>query len=125
MLYWAEGAKNLGKQVRGGTIDLANSEPRMIQLFLKFLRKICGVNEKRLRGQLYCYANQDIDSLKKHWNEVTRIPLNQFSKPYARKDFLPEKKDKMKYGLIHIRYSDKKLFLQIKEWTEEYLNKNI
>ena len=49
------------------------------------------------------------------------ISLNQFIKPYIREDFKVDKIDKMKYGLVHIRYSDKKLFLQIKKWTDEYL----
>jgi len=125
MLYWAEGYKNLGKQVRGGTIDLANSDPEMIKLFLKFLREICGVDEDRLRVFLYCYTNQNVDSLKKYWHKITGIFLEQFSRPYVRKDFLPEKEGKMRYGLAHIRYSDKKLFLQIKDWIREYLNENI
>lgn len=125
MLYWAEGSKNLGKQVRGGTIDLGNSEPKMIQLFLRFLRKICGIDENRLRVKLYCYANQNINSIKRYWSKITRIPLKQFTKPYIRKDFSLDKIDKMKYGLAHIVYSDKKLFLQIKDWIEQYLNENI
>jgi len=126
MLYWAEGAKLPSRykgQSRGGTVDLANSDPRMIKLFLKFLRKICGVDEKRLRVHLYCYANQNVNSLKKYWHRVTGISLKQFIKPYIREDFLPEKSGKMKYGLVHIEYSDKKLFYQIQNWIEEYLNK--
>jgi len=121
MLYWAEGYKNLSKNIRGGTIDLANSDTKMIKTFLKFLREICGINESRLRVQMYCYANQNVDLLKKYWSDNTDIPLSQFIKPYVKKDFKEDKIDKMKYGLIHIRYSDKKLFLKIKEWTEEYL----
>jgi len=125
MLYWAEGYKNLGKQIRGGTVDLANSDPEMIKIFLKFLREICGVDNKRLRVHLYCYTNQNVDFLKRYWQKITGIPLKQFIRPYIRQDFLPEKKDKMKYGLVHIVYSDKKLFLQTKEWLRQYLNKAI
>lgn len=121
MLYWAEGYKNLSKNIRGGTIDLANSDPKMIAVFLQFLRKICGIKEDKLRVQLYCYSNQNTDFLKKYWSELTKIPINQFIKPYIREDFKEEKIGKMRHGLVHIRYSDKKLFLQIKKWTEEYL----
>lgn len=125
MLYWAEGYKNLSRKARGGTVDFGNSDPKMIQLFLKFLREICGVSENRLRIYLYCYANQNVEFLKNYWSKVTGISLKQFTKPYIRKDFLPEKSGKMKYGLVHIRYSDKKLFLQIKDWIDQYLNENI
>lgn len=124
MLYWAEGAKPQ-KKYRNCTVDLANSDSEMIKLFLKFLRIICGVNEKRLRILLYCYTNQDPEKLKKYWSNITKIPLNQFTKPYIRKDFLSEKSDKMKHGLIHIRYNDKKLLLQIQSWIEDYLKKTL
>lgn len=128
MLYWAEGAKpqpipneNRKKYI----IDFANSDSRMIKLFLKFLRKICGIDEKRLRVKLYCYANQNVAILKKYWCQVIQIPKNQFLKPYIREDFSSAKMNKMRYGLIHIVYCDKKLFLKIQEWIESYLKENI
>src|SRR3989344_2470075 len=92
-----------------------------IMLFLRFLRRICGVDEKRLRVLLYCYADQDLEILKNFWYKITGIDSKQFTKPYIRKDFLLEKSGKMKYGLVHIRYSDKKLLLQIESWIGEYL----
>jgi len=120
MLYWAEGNKQCG---RNWTVDLANSNPEIAKLFLKFLRTICGVDEKRIRVLLYCYANQNSEVLKKDWSKMTDIPLTQFTKPYIRKDFLPEKSGKMRHGLVHIRYSDKKLLLQIEEWIKDYIER--
>ena len=111
MLYWAEGCK-FNLITRAHVVDFANSNPQMIKLFLKFLREICGIQEKRLRVLLYCYADQNIETLKKYWYRITKISLTQFIKPYIREDFLPEKSGKMKYGLVHIRYADKKLLLQ-------------
>ena len=123
MLYWGEGAK-FNQEKRSKTVDFSNSNSQMIRLFLKFLREICGVKEKRLRVLLYCYADQNVEAIKKCWHRITKIPLKQFTKPYVREDFLPEKSGKMKYGLIHIRYGDKKLLLQIENWIKEYLEKN-
>jgi len=122
MLYWAEGGKP-NPESRTWTVDFANSNPQMVRLFLEFLRKICGVDESRLRVLLYCYADQNIETLKRYWNKITEIPVKQFTKPYIRKDFLLEKSGKMKYGLIHIRYNDKKLLLQIEDWIKKYLEK--
>jgi len=122
MLYWAEGGKQSG---RNFTVDFVNSNPEMIGLFLKFLRTVCIIDESRLRVLLYCYADQDSESLKKYWSKLTTIPLNQFIKPYIRKDFLPEKSGKMQHGLVHVRYSDKKLLLQIEKWIEDYLGKTL
>jgi len=116
-LYWAEGAKVNG---RNCGVDFANSNPEMIKVFVKFLRRICGIDEKRLRLFLYCYSDQDIENIKNYWYSLTNIPKNQFSRPYVKKDFLPEKSGKMKYGLVHIRYADKKLLYQIDNWIKEY-----
>ena len=121
MLYWAEGGKSLGKY---SAVDLANSDPDMLKIFLKFLRKICRVDEKKLRVQLYCYANQDIERLKDFWYKVTNISKKQFIKPYVRQDFKIEQKDRMKNGLIHVRYNDKKLLYLIESLIKEYCKNN-
>lgn len=117
MLYWAEGTSSQKQEV-----DFTNSDPAMIKLFLEFLRGICGVKEERLRGYLYCYANQDVQALEEYWSKISGIPLDQFIKSYVRKDFDPEKKGKSEHGTFRVMYSDKKLFLQIQDWIKEYVN---
>lgn len=114
-LYWGEGYKT----EKSSGIDLANSDVIMVKVFLRFLRGICGVDEKRLRVLLYCYSNQDSGKLLRFWSKETKIPLVQFTKPYVRKDFNPAMLDKMPYGMVHIRYSDKKLLKVMMEWIEE------
>jgi hypothetical protein len=115
MLYWGEGYK-AGKDL----VDFANSDKDMVVIFLKFLRKVCGIDEKRLRVYSYFYANQNIKSNIDYWSKITKINKKQFTKPYIRKDYRKEKIDKMPHGLIHIRYSDKKLLSLIKDWIEDY-----
>lgn len=114
-LYWGEGYKT----EKSSGVDLANSDVSMVLVFLRFLREICGIDEKRLRVLLYCYSNQDTKKLLEFWSKKTLIPIEQFTKPYIRKDFNSSMLDKMPYGMVHIRYSDKKLLLVIKEWIEE------
>lgn len=115
LLYWCEGAQWEG----GNVVDFANSNTEMILLFLLFLRRICHVDEKRIRCYLYCYSNQDVPSLVYYWSHITMIPREQFSKPYVRCDFDENKAGKMPNGLIHIRYSDKKLLLALKGWIRD------
>ncbi|HPN96845.1 MAG TPA: hypothetical protein PLK35_03690 [Candidatus Moranbacteria bacterium] len=116
MLYWGEGCKSDRTQ----TVDFANSDKDMVILFLKFLRKICGVDEKRLRVYSYFYANQDIQKNINFWSKITKINKKQFTKPYIRNDYREDKLDKMPHGLIHIRYSDIKLLRLIKDWIDKY-----
>lgn len=110
MLYWAEGVK-VGKNA----VDLANSDPVMIKLFLLFLKEIYQVDKSKLRVLLYCYSNQDVQQLINYWSKITKISKTQFIKPYIREDFRQSKSNKMPQGLVHIRYNDQRLFSQIKE----------
>lgn len=118
MLYWSEGYKS-GK---GCTVDLANSDSKMILMFLRFLREVYRIEETKLRILLYCYGDQNKDELIKFWSKLTKIPKNQFSKPYVRKDFRSDGR-KMEHGMIHLRYSDKKLLLEIKKEIANYIDK--
>jgi len=116
MLYWGEGCKS----DKTSMVDFANSDKDMIIVFLKFLRKICGIDEKKLRVYSYFYSNQNIKKNINYWSKITKIKKSQFTKPYIREDYNEIKKDKMPNGLIHIRYADKKLLNLIKIWIEEY-----
>jgi hypothetical protein len=117
MLYWAEGAKG------GEGVDFANSDEEMIKLFLRFLREIGNITEERLRVYLYCHADQNVKKLKKHWSDATRIPLSQFTKPYINNDTEKKNGREMKHGMIHIRYSDKRLLREIHDLTEQYVKR--
>lgn len=115
MLYWAEGYKS----DKSSGVDFANSDVEMVAVFMKFMRSVYKLDESRFRILLYCYSNQDVNLLKQYWSKVTRIPLNQFSKPYVRKDFRKNGRI-MKHGMVHIRYSDKKLLIDLKRILREY-----
>ena len=119
MLYWAEGSK---KNSQG--IDFANSDPKMIHLFTKFLRQIYQINNKRLRCLLYCYPSHNPQKLINFWSKITQIPASQFIKPYIRSDG-GQIRDKMKHGLVHIRYSDKRLFQLIMKEINQFSNLNM
>ena len=118
-LYWGEGYK----RPDGKSVDFANSDPTMVIIFLRFLREICCVDESKIRLYLYCYENQNPKELIAYWCNLLKLPKSCVTKPYVRKDFQLEKIGRMKYGLIHIRYHDKKLLTRILEWIEEYKKK--
>lgn len=118
MLYWAEGYKS----GNANWVDLANSDPRMIKVFLNFLRTTYEVDERKFRVLLYCYADQDVSKLISFWSRLTKISPKQFIKPYIRKDF-KERGRKMENGMVHVRYIDKKLLLDIKGRIEKHVGK--
>jgi hypothetical protein len=108
MLYWGEGVKS-----GGVTVDFTNSDPKMAKIFINMLRSIYRVNEKRIRLLLYCYPNHNIYLLKEFWSKLLAISSQQFIKPYVSKNYQKDKINKLKYGVIHIRYNDTKLFCEL------------
>jgi|AntRauTorckE6833_2_1112554.scaffolds.fasta_scaffold81218_1 hypothetical protein len=116
MLYWAEGYKT--SKSKG--IDFANSDPAMQTLFIHFLRTICNVDESKFRVHLYSHSQSATAKQIAYWSTILDIPKRQFTKPYINPNSTLDKKDKMPYGLVHIRYFDKKLLQQVLSWIEEY-----
>ena len=106
MLYLGEGAKTRN------TVDFANSDPRLLKIFIKFLREICGVDETKMRFYLYCFSNQDSEYLKNFWKGELKVSINQFTKPYI-KENATTKTRIIAYGVLHIRYNDKRLLEKI------------
>ncbi len=119
MLYWAEGWKKNSTYV-----SFSNSDARMIRLFLKFLREICGIDESRLRVVLHYYKDQDEVKLKRYWSKVANIPINQFSKGFVHKGKTGTYTRKSDYGTINVRYSDKRLLNQIIEQINDFEKNN-
>jgi transcriptional regulator with XRE-family HTH domain len=75
-LYAGEGAKT------DGAVKFANTDARMILLFITWLRRFFPVDESRLRIALYLHDDLDLDTAASFWSAVTGIPLTQFTKPY-------------------------------------------
>lgn len=107
MLYWGEGAKT------GNTVDLANSSPEAVQTFLSFLRKICQIKENKLRFYLYCFADQDTSSIINYWAKLLNVQQEQFTQPYVKKVTAEKPHRITPWGVLHVRYSDKKLLQEL------------
>lgn len=112
MLYLGEGAKT------GNTVDFVNSDTRLLKVFIKFLREVCRVRESKLRIYLYCFSDQDAKNLIRYWADTLRIPSRNFTKPYIRKIHSKTTR-RAHYGVVHIRYSDKRLLEKMLSLCEE------
>ena len=115
MLYWAEGYK---RDTAFG-LDFANSDPDMIEIFVRFLLDRYTLDFRRLRCSVYCHADQELEEIVRFWISKTGFPAQNFKNHYLRKDFKPEAR-KLPYGVLHIRYHDKKLLRDILNLIESY-----
>jgi hypothetical protein len=75
-LYAAEGSKT------PGGLKFANTDPRMIAVFVAWLRRFFQIDETRLRMRLYLHEGLDADTATAFWSDLTGIPVGQFTKPY-------------------------------------------
>lgn len=111
-IYLCEGTKEylnrFGSPKR--RIEVCNSNPLVIKLFLKYLRTY-NIDEGKLKGRCSLHDGDNEDNIKKYWSKVSGIPLKQITKSTWKKK--GKKKKRLPYGTFTIRYGDAQLFLKI------------
>lgn len=124
-LYWAEGYKRpviyKGRERTYHPVALTNSDPRLIVLFLKFLREICGVLDKQIKADIRIYEHLNEKALLKFWQNVTKLPEANFGKVYygISKSSLGKRPfNRLPYGTILIRVNNTPLFHKIMGWID-------
>jgi len=80
MLYLGEGAKH-----RDSSLVLANSDPRLIKFFMKWLTTFLNISVSDMRIQLHLYENMNIEEEKRFWSKYLEMPQKNFYKVSVRK----------------------------------------
>jgi len=80
MLYLGEGDKR-----SKGRVGLANTDPAVIQFFLKWMVDFLGVGNHNMHVELHLYENMDIEEEKLFWEKATKLPRKQFYKTQIKK----------------------------------------
>lgn len=117
MLYACEGTKaRIDKRYNRliYSVELTNSDPKIIKAFRIFLDSIIKIDRKRIHGQLFFYPDLNEAKLTKFWSKTSSIPISQFNKSIC----LKKKDGKFKanpLGTFKIRYSCKEDFLKIQK----------
>lgn len=77
-LYWAEGYRK-----GDGEFGFTNSDPRMAQLIIRWLRETCHVPKSNIHLRICINAvhKNRINNIQKFWSQTLNIPKDQFSKP--------------------------------------------
>ena len=127
IIWWTEGTKaykdKRWKNTWVRNVDVTNTNPDIIRLFLDFLRKDIEVDESRLKLQLQIHEGDNREYMENYWSKITGIPRNRFTKTIVR----PQgNKVGKSMGTCKIRYSDKDTYLKLNRRLEELLkNKNM
>ncbi len=108
-LYWAEGTKT-----REAGIELTNTNPAMVQFFIRWLT-LFGVPNSKMKVHLHLYADMNIKKQMNFWSKTLGLPLSQFRKPYVKKNLFSEitYKNGFGQGTCSITVDDVKLSNQV------------
>lgn len=82
-LYWAEGSKQRAGNISKGVV-FNNSDPKMIQVFLKWLKKCLNISDDRIVFEIYIHKShkKTIEELVSYWSQITKFPEINFKKTY-------------------------------------------
>ncbi|MBI3334894.1 MAG: helix-turn-helix domain-containing protein [Candidatus Portnoybacteria bacterium] len=124
-LYWAEGYKRVqirnGREVTHHPVALTNSDPRLIGIFMRFLREACQVSDDNIRADIRIYEHMNEKELVSFWQKITKLPIENFSKFYygVSKSSLGKRPfNRLPYGTVQIRVNNTNLFHRIMGWLE-------
>ncbi len=121
-LYKCEGTKR--RKVKGRksdycyAIEFTNSDPKIIEYFLLFLRQVLKVAEEKIKVELFVYEDLNLADIKEFWKDITKIPEEQLEKIIV----LRQRNSKYKpnpRGTCKIRYYSKEKFLELESMIQE------
>lgn len=109
-LYWGEGTKATE------SLRLSNSDPFLIQCYMKWLREFCRIDERKIRIHIHIHSLHSRAGIEEYWSSIIRIPLKQFTKTYIKKTSLKQRKNKLYNGTCVIEVLDIVLYRKIIGW---------
>jgi len=114
-LYWGEGGKT-----KKGMARIANSDPKIIKLMMRFFSEVCGVKAEKFRGHVHTFSHLNTKRAEQYWSNISGIPTTQFFKTYSKPSTAGTgHKDSTPYGTFQIYVCDTRVFLTIKGWIEK------
>lgn len=114
--WWAEGTKSRRdkrwKNAVTYPVEITNTDPIIIKVFLDMLRRDFNVDDDRIRVQIQIHEGDRQEELEEEWSRVTKISRSHFNKTIVRpKGNKPGKSN----GTCKVRFADKKTYLKLKE----------
>ncbi len=113
-LYWGEGSKT-----SKGTLGIANSDPFVIEIMMRFFREIMQVPEEKFRCHVHTFSHLNARLAEKYWSNIAHVPLSRFYKTYSKPSIASKgKKDSLPFGTVQVYVSDTRLQLTMIGWID-------
>lgn len=121
-LYWAEGSKE--KESRPGSgLRFTNSDSRMVQLFIRWLKECCGVIEDDITLEIFIHESHknSIGRVIKYWAKVTGFSPKVFSHVYFKRNKIKTNRKNIGnkyYGVLRVKVKkSSSLHRKIEGWV--------
>jgi len=117
-LYWGEGTKSERRSNK--SVVFSNSDPKMIALFMRFLREILKVPEEWIGGGINIYPQINEKIARNFWSGITKIPPKRFyvTKQISRASRGIRPSNTLPYGTVAVRVNKRLLFWKIKGYID-------
>lgn len=113
-LYWGEGSKT-----SRGTVNFTNSDPRSVQVMMRYFKEVCDVPASKFRGHVILHPHLDARKAERYWSQISGISTTRFHKTSMQHNKASlNKKDSLPFGTFSIGIYDTVLHLQIMGWLE-------
>ncbi len=122
-LYWAEGAKEK-ENYPGSRTSFSNSDPKMLGVFIKWLRECIKIPLNDIYIDLYIHESHrnDINDVLKKWSKILKLPASIFKHTYFKKNkvnTLRKNTGVLYLGLLRVNIkTSSDLNRQITGWTK-------
>ncbi len=126
-LYWAEGSKEKENGKNSG-VKFSNSDPKMILLFIKWLKNSFSINSSDLVYELYIHETADIKRAQVYWSNILSISTKKI-RTYLKKSKIKtirKNTGNNYYGLIRVTVNKStNLNRMITGWIEGICEKSL
>jgi hypothetical protein len=112
LLYRCEGSK----RERDRRVELVNSDPKMVAIFMKYLR-LKEIDENRIKIRMMIHRQDDELQCKDYWKRVTALKDSNFISTVVKET--SRVRHPLPYGTVAIRYNSVSLLRQIKSDIQE------
>ena len=122
IIWWCEGTKKRKdkrwKNSYNSPIEVTNTNPKIIKIFIDFLRDDLLIPNENLRGQIQIHNGDDQAKIEAFWSKISGISITQFNKTIIR-----ERGNKIgkNHGTFKVRMYDKMIYKKIEELLQEEL----
>ncbi len=113
-IYLGEGSKT-----DRGKIALSNTDPRIIQIFVKFLTDICGYPLSKVHAHIGIHSHLSIKNAEQYWAKISGIPLKQFSKTSIQASKAGKgERDRLPFGTFEVSVYDTPGRIRLEGWIQ-------